>query len=113
MTLLPGNPWRMLLALCSHFLYPVRQQRQAQRQTENGEASSGGSDGKYELFSLVDEVVKRELLQLVQCELGFFMCVTGLRTSTWVYLVVFRFASQLFGGGVCGCLRAFLSNGVL
>ena len=112
MTLLPSNPWRMLLALCSHFLYPVRQQGQAQGQTENGEASSRGSDGKYELFSQVDEIVKRELLQLVQCELGF-SCV--LQACVHMHGHILWFLGLLLSFvcfGVCGCLSAFLSAGV-
>ena len=68
---------------CSHFLYPVRQTEQTQEESEGGDASSSCRDGKYELFSQVDEVVKREMKQLVmkgKCALLYIACVFAMMT---------------------------------
>lgn len=64
----PIENFAFVLFFCSHFLYPVQQQELAPREAEYGDVPSGSSNGKYELFSQVDEIVKREMRQLVQCE---------------------------------------------
>ncbi|XP_076452640.1 general transcription factor IIH subunit 3-like isoform X2 [Babylonia areolata] len=49
----------------SHFLYPVRQDDQTQMETDSGDAPTSARDGKYELFSQVEGIVKHATKQLV------------------------------------------------
>jgi hypothetical protein len=69
----------MLLSLCdtfhflfpSHFLYPVKQEvSEMNGETESGDQQhASNQDGKYELFAQVEEVVQRQIQQLVShCE---------------------------------------------